>query len=32
VGLSPAAGLGVLGLYTAIALAIGFILINHRDA
>jgi ABC-type transport system involved in multi-copper enzyme maturation permease subunit len=31
-GLSPAAGLGVLGLYTAIALATGFILINHRDA
>jgi ABC-2 type transport system permease protein len=31
-GLSPAAGLGVLSLYAAIALAGGFILIKHRDA
>lgn len=31
-GLSPAAGLGVLALYAAIALTTGFALIRHRDA
>lgn len=31
-GLSPAAGLGVLSLYAAAALTLGFILIKHRDA
>lgn len=31
-GLTPAAGLGVLGLYAALALATGFVLIKHRDA
>ncbi|MEY9964267.1 ABC-2 type transport system permease protein [Streptacidiphilus sp. MAP12-16] len=31
-GLSPAGGLGVLSLYAAIALTIGFTLMKHRDA
>ncbi|MFF4548424.1 ABC transporter permease [Streptomyces sp. NPDC001435] len=31
-GLSPAAGFGVLALYTVLALAAGFAVIHHRDA